>query len=303
MISEREQNILRIIVEEYIKTAKPVSSSNICKELNCSSATIRNEMSELEKGGYGEATTEKAKIAADKAKADAEAKKAAEKADKQAKYNAYINKLKDVKKIKPANVKSSHINTLFDLGAKAGYGKASVLQHLVGKTGGSDPFTWKNIFKAIIDANGITRYNLVKTWPNGNGTLADAVKTLGNPDTYAEIKKHKNYKSANALKFATGGLADYTGPAWLDGTPSKPELVLNATDTKNFLALRDVLSKAMGSTSAIENTYGGDATYEININVDHLNNDYDVDKVAERVKKIIVKDSSYRNVTQVRNFR
>ena len=107
----------------------------------------------------------------------------------------------------------------------------------------------------------------------------------------------------NSMGYKTGGLADYTGPAWLDGTPSKPELVLNSTDTKNFIALKDVLSKAMGSTNAIENTYGGDTTFEININVDHLNNDYDVDKVAERVKKIIVKDSSYRNVTQVRNFR
>ena len=69
------------------------------------------------------------------------------------------------------------------------------------------------------------------------------------------------------------------------------------------MALRDVLSKALGSTNSVTNSYGGDATYEININVDHLNSDYDVDKVAERVKKIIVKDSSYRNVTQVRNFR
>ena len=104
-------------------------------------------------------------------------------------------------------------------------------------------------------------------------------------------------------QFRTGGLADYTGPAWLDGTPAKPELVLNAQDTKNFIALKDVLSKAIGSTSSVSNEYGGDATYEININVDHLNSDYDVDKVAERVKKIIVKDSSYRNVTQVRKFR
>ena len=51
MISEREQNILKIIVEEYIKTAKPVSSSHICKELNCSSATVRNEMVYLEELG------------------------------------------------------------------------------------------------------------------------------------------------------------------------------------------------------------------------------------------------------------
>ena len=51
MISEREQSILKIIVEEYIKTAKPVSSSHICKELNCSSATVRNEMVYLEELG------------------------------------------------------------------------------------------------------------------------------------------------------------------------------------------------------------------------------------------------------------
>ena len=59
----------------------------------------------------------------------------------------------------------------------------------------------------------------------------------------------------------------------------------------------------MKSTSSVANAYGGNATYEININVDKLTSDYDVDRVAERVKKIIVKDSSYRNVTQVRNFR
>ena len=54
---------------------------------------------------------------------------------------------------------------------------------------------------------------------------------------------------------------------------------------------------------ATQSTSYGDITYEVNINVDKLTSDYDVDKVAERVKKIIVKDSSYRNVTQVRNFR
>jgi len=104
-------------------------------------------------------------------------------------------------------------------------------------------------------------------------------------------------------KFATGGLANYTGPAWLDGTPAKPELVLNATDTKNFLALKDVLSKAITSTNSVQSSYGGDTNFEVNINVDHLNSDYDVDKVADRVRKIIVKDAGYRNVTQVRNFR
>ena len=52
MITERQEKILKIIVEEYVKTVKPVSSSEICKSLNCSSATIRNEMVILEEKGY-----------------------------------------------------------------------------------------------------------------------------------------------------------------------------------------------------------------------------------------------------------
>lgn len=105
------------------------------------------------------------------------------------------------------------------------------------------------------------------------------------------------------LQFKTGGIADYTGPAWLDGTPSKPELVLNARDTQNFLALRDVLSKVIGSTNSITNSYGGDNIFEINVNVDKIEKDYDVDRVIEKVKKEITKGAGYRNVTQVRNFR
>ena len=48
MITERQRAILKCIVEEYIKTAKPVSSNHICNSLNCSSATVRNEMVRLE---------------------------------------------------------------------------------------------------------------------------------------------------------------------------------------------------------------------------------------------------------------
>ena len=52
MLTKRQNDILKTIVEEYIKTAKPVSSSSICKVLNCSSATIRNEMAYLEECGF-----------------------------------------------------------------------------------------------------------------------------------------------------------------------------------------------------------------------------------------------------------
>ena len=56
MLGKRQNEILKIIVEEYIKTAKPVGSKSICDSLNCSSATVRNEMAYLEDIGYLEKT-------------------------------------------------------------------------------------------------------------------------------------------------------------------------------------------------------------------------------------------------------
>lgn len=56
MLSERKEKILKLIIEEYIKTIKPVGSKNLCDILSCSSATIRNEMQDLEEEGYLEKT-------------------------------------------------------------------------------------------------------------------------------------------------------------------------------------------------------------------------------------------------------
>lgn len=56
MLGKRQNEMLKIIVEEYIKTAKPVGSKSICDSLNCSSATVRNEMAYLEDIGYLEKT-------------------------------------------------------------------------------------------------------------------------------------------------------------------------------------------------------------------------------------------------------
>jgi heat-inducible transcriptional repressor len=56
MVTERQNKLLKLIVEEYIKSARPVGSKAICKILDCSSATIRNEMASLEDEGYLEKT-------------------------------------------------------------------------------------------------------------------------------------------------------------------------------------------------------------------------------------------------------
>ena len=54
MLSDRKKKVLQAIVEEYVNTAEPVSSSSLVNNygLDYSSATIRNEMAELEKMGF-----------------------------------------------------------------------------------------------------------------------------------------------------------------------------------------------------------------------------------------------------------
>ena len=104
--------------------------------------------------------------------------------------------------------------------------------------------------------------------------------------------------SKSQLKgYKTGGLVDYTGLAQLDGTPSKPELVLNSVDTENFLKLRDALRDGfdftpnmntpmfsntafdgiasqigrIASASSKETTIGN-VTNQVTIQIDHVEN-------------------------------
>ncbi len=51
-MDNRQKDLLKEIVEGYIKEAKPIGSKHLCDRFNCSSATIRNEMAYLEKLGY-----------------------------------------------------------------------------------------------------------------------------------------------------------------------------------------------------------------------------------------------------------
>ena len=53
-LDQRKLQILRAIIDEYILSASPVGSKSISRnpELGWSSATIRNEMADLEMLGY-----------------------------------------------------------------------------------------------------------------------------------------------------------------------------------------------------------------------------------------------------------
>src|SRR3990172_2336564 len=53
-LNEREKNILRFIIQQFILTASPVGSRNITKkyDIGVSPATVRNIMSDLEDSGF-----------------------------------------------------------------------------------------------------------------------------------------------------------------------------------------------------------------------------------------------------------
>ena len=117
------------------------------------------------------------------------------------------------------------------------------------------------------------------------------------------------YKKYPSTKYKTGGLNTQTGPAWLDGTFAKPELVLNSKDTANFLELRDLLRALQISIKSPHrdltdnNKNNGDNYYEIDINVESIADDYDVAKMADKIKKLISQDALYRNGNAINRLR
>ena len=56
MLSNRQTQLLKLIVEDYIKNVRPVGSKALCEILDCSSATVRAEMNYLEEIGLLEKT-------------------------------------------------------------------------------------------------------------------------------------------------------------------------------------------------------------------------------------------------------
>lgn len=114
---------------------------------------------------------------------------------------------------------------------------------------------------------------------------------------------HVGTGSPMYYEYASGGMVDYTGPAWVDGTKTKPEAFLSASDTANIAALRDTLAYIYSqptitngtSTSSVSN-----ATYNITVQVDSISNDYDVDRAITRIEDQISKASKYRNINIVK---
>ena len=124
--------------------------------------------------------------------------------------------------------------------------------------------------------------------------LSDTAERGGYENGYYAALKGANLYAI----YEKGGLADFTGPAWLDGTKSHPEMVLNARDTENFIQLKDILADIL-TNSSVGASQTSSNVFDIDINVDSISEDYDVERLAEKIKEIIYNDSMYRNVNTI----
>lgn len=138
--------------------------------------------------------------------------------------------------------------------------------------------------------------------------------------TYAALRQFQNKanlklkdgivgpETAAAFKrYATGGYVDYTGPAWVDGSPTKPEAILSVKDTQNFIQLKQLIATMVDrigmNNSAFDLQSATGNTCTIYVNVDQLASDYDVDDMVNRVKQEIMNSTSYRNINLINRRR
>lgn len=135
--------------------------------------------------------------------------------------------------------------------------------------------------------------------------LVDGTKTSGPYTSEAMAKMQsramsvsKKYKGSSITikKYARGGFIDYTGPAWVDGTPGTPEGILNPEQTKLFQQLISSLETisvkapsipdAMYSAGAqAQNVTFGD----IILQIDKLDKDQDYEETADKIMDIMAK--------------
>lgn len=189
--------------------------------------------------------------------------------------------------------------------AKADYVPPAPRPVTVSSSSSSTPAVTQDLIQGIAEA--IWVYGSQSGWgtdPTRSRDLTARIGAAGARQVQDYINRVVQYRGAQKSwsslpnyfkgRFKTGGLADFTGPAWLDGTKSKPEIVLNAQDTQNFLELKNIMASWKDGVKAPK----GDVYYDIHME-NTIDSDYDVEQMWKEMKEQIKKDAQYRNVNNV----
>lgn len=157
--------------------------------------------------------------------------------------------------------------------------------------------------KLLVDLGSIKDgYGDTKTYNKGDIVSASASRILEDGTIQYKIGNSRWLTIGKDVKkaYAKGGYIDYTGPAWVDGTPGNPEAILSAEDTRNFEQLRDILAVMFNGVAPGQNTANSyQGTYSIEINVGTLGEDYTIDDIVEEVENKIYEINAQRGVTRI----
>ena len=110
---------------------------------------------------------------------------------------------------------------------------------------------------------------------------------IGEQGDYVRVRWHKAssgstgwFKKSDIKAYKNGGLVDYTGLAWMDGTKSNPETVLDAEDTRNLINLTDALEQ-LGS---------GNLSYGTSVNNPLMSSMYQIPKATNYIGGVRIGD-------------
>ena len=148
--------------------------------------------------------------------------------------------------------------------------------------------------------------NYRKVGAYSDGTTVTVLDESNSAWWKVKVGNATGYMASQYLKkYLNGGLVDFTGPAWVDGSKSAPEAFLDAQDTRNFAQLKDILASLLRAdrfkANEVTTARGGDCT--IYVTVDQIASDYDVDEAVTRIKQEIMSGSAYRNINLVNRHR
>ena len=172
--------------------------------------------------------------------------------------------------------------------------------------------------------NGVNLY--MRKNPDLKATVVGKIPNGKEVEIFDDFSNDKWYKvryggitgyswKGNITKFKNGGLIDFTGPAWVDGSKNKPESILNAKDTdllrnklfgnsnSSLLKLIDSI-KELADSCSISGKFGETSTpisiesVNVNIGMDTISNDYDARRAGQEViKEILDISRKFGNLT------
>ncbi len=118
-------------------------------------------------------------------------------------------------------------------------------------------------------------------------------------------KIEKRWVPKKYFQYKKGGLVDFTGPAWVDGTKSKPEAFLSAEDTSllkdkifsnSDYSLKSIIESIKDFAKSLFNDGNSSSGYnitiekaEVNIQPGVISNDYDARRAGELALEEMVK--------------